>query len=250
VASCPTRISLSADAVMEADLNGLAYDAAGAGDPPMMFLHGWCGDRSFFAPQFQYFSGTHRVVAVDLPGHGQSTPPSEYRIETFADEVAALARNLTLGPIVAFGHSLGAMVALALTQHTPDLVHAVVLVDPPPLSKEVWKDFAAQLVPSFQGPDGPVGRRKFVEQMFLPTDDTDRRAQIIETMCAVPNDIAIGMVHAMAAYDSVAVLRTCDIPILVIASAVPTNSSTSTPRSSSARPSGRVTSTNSKSPTK
>jgi pimeloyl-ACP methyl ester carboxylesterase len=206
-------------------MSGLAYDAAGEGEPHMLFMHGWCGDRSFFAPQFDHFSAAHRVVAVDLPGHGESAAPTECTVEAFAAEVATLARGLGLGPVVAFGHSLGAMVALALTQ-TPDLVRAVVMVDPPPLSKEVWRGFAAELVPSFQGPEGPAGRRKFVEQMFLPTDDVDRRAQIIKTMCAVPNDVAIPMVQAMAAYDSVAVLRGCDVPVLVIGSAVPTNNST------------------------
>ena len=97
------------------------------------------------------------------------------------------------------------------------------MVDPPPLSKEVWQGFAGQLIPSFQGPDGAAGRRGFVEQMFLPTDDADRRAQIIATMCAVPNDLAIPLVRAMAAYDSVAVLRKCNLPVLAIGSAVPAN---------------------------
>ena len=203
----------------------LAYDVAGNGDPPLVFLHGWCGDRSFFAPQFDHFSATHRVVALDLPGHGESPAPAECTIDALASEVVALVGHLELEPSVLFGHSIGAMVALALTQQMPDLVRAVVMTDPPPLSKEVWKGFAAELIPSFQGPDGPAGRRRFVEQMFLPTDDADRRAQIIKTMCAVPNAIAIPMVKAMAAFDSVAVLRECDVPILVIASAVPTNDS-------------------------
>ena len=206
-------------------MSDLAYDTAGQDEPPLLFLHGWCGDRSFFAPQFEHFSATHRVVSVDLPGHGQSPAPSEYAVEAFATEVAALARRLGVRRVVAFGHSLGAMVALALSQQAPELVSAIVMVDPPPLSKEVWQGFAAQLIPSFQGPDGRNGRRKFVEQMFLSTDDAGRRAQIIETMCAVPNETAISMVEAMAAFDSVAVLRQCHIPVLVIGSTVPTNSS-------------------------
>ena len=206
-------------------MSDLAYDTAGQDEPPLLFLHGWCGDRSFFGPQFEYFSATHRVVSVDLPGHGHSPTPSVYSVEAFATDVAALARRLGVRQVVAFGHSLGAMVALALSQQAPELVSAVVMVNPPPLSKEVWQGFAAQLIPSFQGPDGPSGRRKFVEQMFLSTDDADRRAQIIETMCAVPNDTAISMVEAMAAFDSVAVLRQSHVPVLVIGSAVPTNSS-------------------------
>jgi pimeloyl-ACP methyl ester carboxylesterase len=78
---------------------GLKYDAAGSGgDPPaLLFLHGWCGDRTFFAEQFDYFSRTHRVVSVDLPGHGESAVPNEYSIEAFASEVAELTHKLALG---------------------------------------------------------------------------------------------------------------------------------------------------------
>ncbi len=205
----------------------LGYDAAGAGDPALLFLHGWCGDRSFFAPQFDYFAPTHRVVTVDLPGHGKSEIPEEYSIEAFASRVAELATELGLGRSVVFGHSIGAMVALALSQSAPELVGAVALIDPPPLSKEVWKGFAPQLISSFSGPDGPTGRRQFVEQMFLPTDDRVRRAKIIETMTAVPNDIAIPAVEAIAAFDAMAVLRRCDVPVLTISSAVPTNDAAS-----------------------
>jgi pimeloyl-ACP methyl ester carboxylesterase len=205
----------------------LSYDAAGEGDPALLFLHGWCGDRSFFAPQFDYFSGTHRVVSADLPGHGASPVPGEYSIEAFAGETAELSRELGLGPSVVFGHSIGAMVALSLAQQNVELVDAVALIDPPPLSKEVWKGFAAQLISSFEGPDGPAGRRQFVEQMFLPTDDSVRRAEIIRTMTAVPNDIAIPLVRAIAAFDAMAALRECDVPVLTISSAVPTNDATS-----------------------
>ena len=193
-----------------------------------MFLHGWCGDRSFFAPQFDHFAQSHRVVSVDLPGHGKSAVPEEYAIEAFASRVAELASELRLGRSVVFGHSIGAMVALALSQSAPELVGAVALIDPPPLSKEVWKGFAPQLIASFSGPDGPTGRRQFVEQMFLPTDDATRRAKIIETMTAVPNDIAIPLVrgHRRVRCDGGAA-RSASVPVLTISSAVPTNDAAS-----------------------
>ena len=208
-------------------MSDLGYDVAGAGEPALLFLHGWCGDRSFFAPQYDHFSPWHRVVAVDLPGHGTSAVPEEYAIEAFARSVAELAADLHLSRTVVFGHSIGAMVALALSQTTPELVGAVALIDPPPLNQEVWKGFAPQLIGSFSGPDGPTGRREFVEQMFLPTDDATRRAKIIETMTAVPNDIAIPLVEAIAAFDGLAVLGQCEVPVLTISSAVPTNDAAS-----------------------
>jgi pimeloyl-ACP methyl ester carboxylesterase len=208
-------------------VGGLGYSTAGAGAPALLFLHGWCGDRSFFAPQFDYFSQTHRVVSVDLPGHGESAVPEVYAIAAFARDVADLAMDLELGPSVLFGHSIGAMVALELSQSKAELVRAVALIDPPPLRKEVWKEFAPQLIGSFSGPDGPAGRRQFVEQMFLPTDDTTRRVKIIETMTSVPNDIAIPLVQAIAAFDAMAALRRCQVPVVTISSAVPTNDANS-----------------------
>jgi pimeloyl-ACP methyl ester carboxylesterase len=204
-------------------MSGLSYDDAGAGDPSLVFLHGWCGDRSFFGAQFDYFAPSHRVVSPDLPAHGKSPAPKEYAIEAFATDVAKLLHDLDLRRSVLFGHSIGAMVALATARQYPDLVSAVAMIDPPPLSKEVWKGFSAQLISSFEGPDGPTGRRHFVEQMFLPTDDPTRRAQIIKTMTAVPNDIAIPLVRAIAAFDALAALRACEAPVLTISSAVPTN---------------------------
>jgi pimeloyl-ACP methyl ester carboxylesterase len=204
---------------------GLAFDSAGLGDPNILFLHGWCGDRSFFAPQFDHFSSSHRVVSVDLPGHGGSRAPTAYTIDALASEVAALGYQLGLGRSVLVGHSLGAMVALALSRQAPELVSAVIMVDPPPLSKEVWKDFAGHLLPGFEGPDSSTARRKFVEQMFLPTDDSDRRARIVTTMCAAPDDVAIATTKAMAAFDAAAILRGCEVPVVIISSAVPTNGS-------------------------
>jgi pimeloyl-ACP methyl ester carboxylesterase len=44
-------------------------------------------------------------------------------------------------------------------------------------------------------------------------------------MCAVPDDVAIPLVRAMATFDSLAVLRTCGVPVLAIGSAVPANTS-------------------------
>src|SRR6478752_10276576 len=82
---------------------GIVFDSAGAGDPHLLFLHGWCGDRSFFAPQFDHFSSAHRVVSVDLPGHGKSRAPTANTIEALAADVAALGRDLGLGRGVMVG---------------------------------------------------------------------------------------------------------------------------------------------------
>ena len=73
----------------------LAYDDRGAGEPAFVFVHGWTCDRSFFAPQAEHFARRHRVVSVDLRGHGQSDKPDEpYPIGAYADDIAHLIDQL------------------------------------------------------------------------------------------------------------------------------------------------------------
>ena len=53
----------------------LAYDRSTAGQP-LVFIHGWCCDRTYFAPQVEHFAGLgHAVLALDLRGHGESDAP-------------------------------------------------------------------------------------------------------------------------------------------------------------------------------
>ena len=99
------------------------------------------------------------------------------------------------------------------------------MVDPPPLSQEVWKGFGDSLLEGFEGPEPATARRNFVEQMFLPTDDGDRRARIVATMCTVPDDVAIATTKAIVAFDAAEILRGCDVPVVIISSAVLTNGS-------------------------
>src|SRR5580765_947347 len=106
------------------------YEEAGSGDPPMLFVHG-IGNHTFFAAQVDYFSRSHRVVAPDLPGYGQSDAPErEYGIASFADDVAWLCDELDLHGAVIVGHIMAGAVALELAAAHPELPSAIVLLDP------------------------------------------------------------------------------------------------------------------------
>ena len=68
-------------------------------------------------PQFDYFGRTHRVVAVDLRGHGASDKPmQEYTVAGFADDLAWLCDQLGVVKPVVVGHSMGGNVAFELVR--------------------------------------------------------------------------------------------------------------------------------------
>lgn len=79
----------------------------------------------------------HRVVAVDLLGHGGSEKPrSGYSIPNQADLVAQALGRLGVRDAEVVGHSLGGGVAVALAQQSPQLVDRVVIVDTGPTHEE------------------------------------------------------------------------------------------------------------------
>jgi pimeloyl-ACP methyl ester carboxylesterase len=73
-----------------------------------------------------------RVLRLDFRGHGSSgRAPGAYQPQDYVDDAVATLETLTDSPAIVIGHSLGGITAAALAQQRPDLVKAMVLIDPP-----------------------------------------------------------------------------------------------------------------------
>lgn len=102
---------------------------AGSG-PPLLFLHG-AGGGDEWSPVHDALAQTFTVVAPVHPGWGDEWMPEWLDgIDDLVFHYAALVEDLGLGRPVVFGVSLGGWIASELAVHRPDLVRALVLVDP------------------------------------------------------------------------------------------------------------------------
>jgi len=100
--------------------------------PPLLLIHGLTRRWQTFLPLMPTFASRWAVHAVDLRGHGSSDRATgDHRVVDYAGEVAEVLRRHFGRPTVLYGHSLGAMTALAVAAEVPDLVRAVVAEDPP-----------------------------------------------------------------------------------------------------------------------
>ena len=165
--------------MQSAQRNGvtLAFEEAQGVGAPVVLVHGWCCDHTYFAPQFEHFAKKgRRVVALDLRGHGLSDKPRErYTMQGFADDVAFICDHLGLGKVVVIGHSMGGIVAFDLASRYPELVSALVMLDAaivlPPAARAVLPGLVAEL----SGPGYQTGhQRLYDEDSLLPTDDPER----------------------------------------------------------------------------
>jgi pimeloyl-ACP methyl ester carboxylesterase len=105
-------------------------DHAG-GEPAILALHGLASNARWWDLVAERLVPAHRVIAVDLPGHGRSDrPDSGYDFDTVARDLEGLLAALDHPePVVVVGHSWGATVALAFAANFPDLALGVVCID-------------------------------------------------------------------------------------------------------------------------
>ena len=159
----------------------LAYDDAGSGYPPLVFAHGAACNRRCWYQQVPRFSSAHRVVAVDLRGHGESDAPSErYTVGLFAEDLASTCTQLGIESPVVIGHSLGGLVALDFASAYPDQVAAAVLIDSPLLPGGDRDEVVRALVAGLRAPDPDLALRAYFASLFGPYDDAATRSWILD----------------------------------------------------------------------
>ena len=176
----------------------IAYEVRGSGEPTLVFVHGWSCDARYWREQVPEFAQTHRVVALDLAGHGHSgLGRAEYTMASFGEDVCAVADAVGADKVVLIGHSMGGSVIAEAARLMPGRVVGLIGVDTLenveyPLTAEGVAQMTAPLAADFPG-----GVRGFVGEMLRPETAPELREWILADMASAPPAVALSAMRDM-----------------------------------------------------
>jgi pimeloyl-ACP methyl ester carboxylesterase len=132
-------VARSGGTVMETGVVPANVKVEGEG-PPIVLIHGFSAALDWWDDIAPKLAADHRVIRLDLIGHGGTEAPSSgYTIERQAKLVAAVLDRLGIDRVTAIGHSMGGEVATAFAEANPARIERLVLIDSPPKPETTFR---------------------------------------------------------------------------------------------------------------
>ena len=197
------------------DGTSIHYEVTGEGEPTLVLIHGWSCDATYWREQIAPFAASHRVVTVDLAGHGASgLERSDYTMAAFGADVVAVLAVEGIDGAVLVGHSMGGPVAVETALAAPQRVRGLIGIDNfqdlhATLTAEQIAGFAGAMEADFAGTVVP-----WVRGMFPADADSALVGQVAADMAAAPQAVGISAIsHTLAWMGGGGVAR---LPLLTV----------------------------------
>lgn len=201
------------------------------GPAPLLCMHGAGMSSVVFMDVVRRLPPARRVIAPDLPGHGQSEPADAVdggaaRLAAYGETLAALTASLGVERAVLLGHSMGGAVALLSALKRPENVAGLVLLNCAaalPVSAELL-DLLSRTLPSTDaGPDEPA-RATWVDRMpdeladlcFSPATPREVRERWQAVLLSASRETVLADFVACGGFDVRERLSALRVPTLLI----------------------------------
>ena len=195
----------------------ISYDVRGGGHTALVFIHGWCSNRTFWREQFNVINHKYRIVTIDMPGHGKSGRDRKvWTFSSFANDVKKVVESLDLKKVVLIGHSMGGLIALKSAQLMPDRIIGIIGIDAinnvedvnPP---EMMEPFISVLQADFKGTI-----KAAIPRMLSPNSTPELVEWITENSIEADSSMAISIVREISNVDQKNLLSSVCIPVRCI----------------------------------
>jgi len=203
------------------DKVNIAYTDTGKGDTTLLFVHGWALNRGYWSDQINHFSNKYRVVAIDLPGFGESSKNrADWSTTAYSHDIDSVIGQLKLHNVILIGHSMAGDIVLQSAINNPKNVIAFVGVDnfkhvgkqETPADKKNFTAAITLLKNNFKiiAPD------YFNQALFSKTTDTAIRKRILNDVAHADSTVAVAAMEQGDNFNELAKLRAADLKLYLI----------------------------------
>ena len=175
----------------------IAYEVDGPEGLAVVLVHGWCCDRTIWDAQIAPLSSDHRIVRLDLAGHGQSgASRTDWSMAAFGADVSAVMSAANLADVILVGHSMGVDVVLETARRAKGCVRGLVWVDQyNQLSTFMSEAQVQERVAAFRT-SFAMTTRTFVQGMFSRASNADLIERVAIGMASARESIALAALEA------------------------------------------------------
>jgi pimeloyl-ACP methyl ester carboxylesterase len=190
----------------------------GEGDPTLVLVHGWAMDHRLWDGQVPGLAAHHRVVTLDLAGHGESgVDRADWTMAAFGRDVHAVVQAIDAQQVILIGHSMSGPVVLEAARMLGQRVKGIVLVDTlldveyrtPP---DEIASFAKQLEADYRNTTIQMAN----ENLFAPATPEPVRELVLRHATALAPKRSIAMLCDTWGYDPLPALQEIEVPIRAV----------------------------------
>lgn len=179
----------------------------------LVLVHCWTCNLEFWRDQYNAFP-EYRVIAMDLPGHGESDKPKiDYSMEFFARSVDAVMKKAGVKKAALAGHSMGTPIVRRFYELFPEKVLGLIVVDGELMAFSPRDEVEKYFEPILADYNNSIGP-KFLDQMLEPTH-ANVKPFIRSSMLTTPDYVGISAMRLMNA-DAYAAHGKINVPLLAV----------------------------------
>lgn len=187
------------------------YDDGTLSQPPVVLLHGAGSTRLCWPSAIRRLSG-HKVISLDLPGHGRSEGVALQSVAEYAEAVLAFMSDMGIYKVSLVGHSLGSAIALHLALHEPERVAHLVMI-----SGSAALNIPADILTAFSNPTSFTEGLDHLEKvLFGPSVSEGLKAKVMGTLREIRQGVLYGDWLACSEFDVSEAVGQIEVPTWII----------------------------------
>lgn len=212
--------------VLSSDESKIHYLETGENNVAILFVHGWLGNVNWWANQLDFFKDKHKVVQIDLGGHGKSDKSRKnWTSKQYVDDIKAVVNQLSSTEIFLVGHSMSGAFVLEASLDLPK-VKAIILID---TLKDLNQVFTYEQAEEFLFSNYRKDFNSAVENIlpqYLFVDSTPEavKSQLQNEFLQNSPEFAVTAIEPLYKMDIQSIAKSVKVPVRAINSdAMPTN---------------------------